>query len=214
MFNEGLDVIIVDDIAFPILKKVIKENFEPLTNITTGRNPFGIIGKESYLNKIAQNFNDGTLFELRCKADTIKWIKEESVTKNLNIFNNYKVFISKSAGNPNSDLKVIGQPYIGKPKTACTDSLFTIGNFDNLTETINLQKYIKTKFLRYLVSILKISQNVTQIVYAYVPMQNFTNSSDIDWSKTIPEIDQQLYKKYNLTEEEINFIESKIKPME
>lgn len=214
LFNEGLDVIIVDDIAFPILKKVIKENFEPLTNITTGRNPFGIIGKESYLNKIAQNFNDGTLFELRCKADTIKWIKEESVTKNLNIFNNYKVFISKSAGNPNSDLKVIGQPYIGKPKTACTDSLFTIGNFDNLTETINLQKYIKTKFLRYLVSILKISQNVTQIVYAYVPMQNFTNSSDIDWSKTIPEIDQQLYKKYNLTEEEINFIESKIKPME
>ncbi len=214
LFNDGLDVIIVDDIAFPILNKVIKENFEPLTNITTGRNPFGIIGKESYLNKIAQNFNDGTLFELRCKADTIKWIKEESVTKNLNIFNNYKVFISKSAGNPNSDLKVIGQPYIGKPKTACTDSLFTIGNFDNLTETINLQKYIKTKFLRYLVSILKISQNVTQIVYAYVPMQNFTNSSDIDWSKTISEIDQQLYKKYNLTEEEINFIESKIKPME
>ena len=105
-------------------------------------------------------------------------------------------------------------PYIGKKYTACTDSLITVGNFDNLTEAENLQKYLKTKFLRYLVSIYKSSQNVTQIVYELVPMQDFTNDSDIDWSKSIKEIDQQLYLKYNLSDEVITRIESSIKEVE
>ena len=83
-----------------------------------------------------------------------------------------------------------------------------------LLRNTSLQKYIKTKFLRFMVSILKTSQNVTQIVYRFVPMQDFTNNSDIDWNKSIHEIDLQLYKKYNLTDDEINYIESKIKEME
>lgn len=73
---------------------------------------------------------------------------------------------------------------------------------------------MKTKFLRYMVSILKTSQNVTQIVYGFVPMQDFTASSDIDWNKTIEEIDVQLYEKYKFTQKEIDYIESMIKPME
>ena len=89
-----------------------------------------------------------------------------------------------------------------------------MGNFDNLTEAENLQKYLKTKFLRYLVSIYKSSQNVTQIVYELVPMQDFTNDSDIDWSKSIKEIDKQLYLKYNLSDEVITRIESSIKEVE
>ena len=91
--------------------------------------------------------------------------------------------------------------------------MIPIGKFDELIEALNLEKYIKTKFLRYLVSILKTSQNVTQIVYKFVPLQDFTTESDIDWSKSIVEIDQQLYKKYSLSQEEIGFIESMIKPM-
>lgn len=97
-----------------------------------------------------------------------------------------------------------------KKKTACTDSLFPIGNFDNLDEAKSLQKYLKTKFLRFMVSILKTSQNVTQIVYKFVPMQDFTRKSDIDWSQKVNEIDLQLYKKYNLTDKEITYIEDKI----
>ena len=65
-----------------------------------------------------------------------------------------------------------------------------------------------------MVSILKVSQNVTQIVYKFVPLQDFTNNSDIDWEQNIDKIDTELYAKYNLTEEEIAFIESMIKPME
>ena len=103
---------------------------------------------------------------------------------------------------------------MGAPQSACTDSLFPIGKFDTLEEAENLAKYMKTKFLRYMVSILKTSQNVTQIVYGFVPMQDFTASSDIYWSKTVEEIDQQLYVKYGLSPEEVEHIESMIKSVE
>ena len=71
-----------------------------------------------------------------------------------------------------------------------------------------------TKFLRYMISIVKASQNVTQIVYQFVPMQDFTESSDINWNDEISNIDKQLYAKYNLSAEEIAHIEKLIKPME
>jgi hypothetical protein len=77
-----------------------------------------------------------------------------------------------------------------------------------------LSRYFSTKFARFLHSLAKSNQNGTSKTYKFVPLQDFTESSDIDWSKTIPEIDQQLYAKYGLTEEEIGFIESMIKPME
>ena len=72
---------------------------------------------------------------------------------------------------------------------------------------------MKTKFLRYMVYIIKMSQNVTQIAYKFVSIQNFKDDSDINWSTSINEIDKQLYQKYNLSEFEINIIESKIKEM-
>lgn len=74
-------------------------------------------------------------------------------------------------------------------------------------------KYLRSKFLRVLVSAIKITQHATSRVYRYVPMQDFTAGSDIDWSKSIEEIDAQLYAKYNLSKDEISFIESMIKPM-
>ena len=214
LFEDGLDIIISDSVNYPLICKVKTEDFVPLTTITTGRNAFGIIGKPSVVNSISKKEHFPGACELRCKANEIRWIKADAVTKNKDIFEKYKVYISKSAGNPNSDAKVIGYPYVGAPQSACTDSLFPIGKFDTLEEAENLAKYMKTKFLRYMVSILKTSQNVTQIVYGFVPIQDFTASSDIDWSKTVEEIDQQLYVKYGLSPEEIEHIESMIKSVE
>lgn len=74
-------------------------------------------------------------------------------------------------------------------------------------------KYIKTKFARCLLGILKATQHNPPEKWAYIPLQNFTNESDIDWSKSIPEINQQLYKKYGLDDDEIEFIESHVKEM-
>ncbi len=210
LFEEGLSIIISDWKSYPILQKVKSLNFQPLTIMTTGRNPFGIIGKESYINEVSKQAKFPGASKLRCKANEIRYIDSTMITKNRDIFESYKVLISKSAGNPKNDRSVIGYPYIGKPFEACTDSLITIGKFDSLLESENLQKYLKTKFLRFLVSILKTSQNVTQIVYKFVPVQDFTKESDIDWSQSIKEIDQQLYVKYNLSKEEIVFIEEKI----
>lgn len=214
LFEDGMDIIISNSDDYPILKKIKNDSFVSLTTITTGRNAFGIIGKKSVVDRISKKERFNNCCELRCKNNEIRYIKEDAVTKNIDIFNSYKVFISKSAGNPNSDFKVIGYPYIGEKKSACTDSLIPIGKFDNIDEAKALQKYLKTKFLRFLVSILKSSQNITQIVYGFVPLQDFSNISDIDWTKSVKEIDEQLYKKYGLEDKEILYIEEKIKEVE
>lgn len=213
LFEDGMDIIISNSDDFPILSKIKTVDFVSLTKITTGRDAFGITGKPSNVKKVSSEKSFKDCFKLRCKGNEIRYISSEVVKKNIDIFEKYKVFISKSAGNPNSDLNVIGTPYVGEPFSACTDSLIPIGKFDTLEEAIHLKKYLSTKFLRFLVSILKTSQNVYQIVYEFVPLQDFGNKSDIDWSKSVPEIDKQLYKKYSLTEEEIRHIEEKINPM-
>lgn len=214
LFEEGLDVIIGDSTSYSILKRVTtKMDFEPITKITKGRNAFGIIGKQEVIDTVSSaSIFDGAI-ELRCKNNVIRWTSRNNVSKNKELIDKYKIFISKSAGNPGKDMKVIGYPYIGKPASACTDSLIPIGEFNSEKEAYNLTQYIKTRFFRYMVSIVKMSQNVTQIVYKFVPLQDFTANSDIDWSKSIHEIDLQLYKKYGLNDDEINFIETNVKEM-
>jgi type II restriction enzyme len=90
----------------------------------------------------------------------------------------------------------------------------SVGNFKTKEEAVNLGKYVSTKFLRALVGILKITQHITPATWAYVPVQDFTKESDINWKTTISNIDKQLYKKYNLTQEEVNFIETNVKELE
>ena len=89
---------------------------------------------------------------------------------------------------------------------------------DTATSLLNVSifeyKYIKTKFLRTMLGILKVTQDNKKSVWKYVPMQDFTAQSDIDWTKSVAEIDRQLYQKYGLTQQEIDFIEEKIKEME
>ena len=77
----------------------------------------------------------------------------------------------------------------------------------------NLSKYLTTKFVRYLHGLAKGSQDATAKTYRFVPVQNFSNKSDVDWSTSVRELDQQLYKKYGLSENEINHIEKRIKEM-
>ena len=130
----------------------------------------------------------------------------------------WKIITSKANGGAglltdNKQVSIIGKSYLAPPMSACTDSLIPIGCFDSKEEAENLLKYMSTKFLRFMVGIVKSSQNLYQPVYRFVPIQDFASKSDIDWNKNIHEIDLQLYKKYNLTDDEINYIESKIKEM-
>ncbi len=125
----------------------------------------------------------------------------------------YKVLIPKSNGS-GAIGEVLSTPLIGEPLIGYTFSFIGIGAFDTYKEAEHLLKYIKTKFARTALGILKITQDNLPEKWKYVPLQDFTNNSDIDWSKSIPEIDKQLYAKYGLSEEEINFIEQNVKPME
>ncbi|WP_231536377.1 hypothetical protein [Lactobacillus delbrueckii] len=109
---------------------------------------------------------------------------------------------------------LIGAPLIGAPLIGATDTFISIGPFENKLEAENSLKYIKTKFARATLGIKKVTQHNPKSTWEYVPLQDFTPNSDIDWTKSIPEIDQQLYKKYNLTEDEINFIETKVQAMD
>ena len=109
---------------------------------------------------------------------------------------------------------LIGEPLIGEPSIGYTRSFIGVGAFDSLIEAEAAMKYIKSKFARVMLGILKITQDNNKDVWRHVPLQDFSSSSDIDWSKPIPEIDQQLYKKYGLSQEETDFIESYVKEME
>ena len=99
------------------------------------------------------------------------------------------------------------------PNTCCSETYLLIGPCESLKYAENIISYIKTKFLRFLVLLKKNTQHATNKVYEHVPLQDFTATSDIDWSQSLADIDRQLYAKYGLSEEEVAFIEGMIKVM-
>lgn len=156
-------------------------------------------------------------YGLVSKKRACRWIRKEYISIHENL-NSYKVLLPKSNGagaiGKTVPTSIIGEPIVASPSCGHTQSFISIGAFDSEQEAVFLFKYVKTKFVRVLVGILKVTQDNKRGVWEHVPLQDFTANSDIDWTKSIPEIDKQLYAKYNLTEEEISFIESMIKPME
>lgn len=148
---------------------------------------------------------------------THKWIKKRYIAIHPNL-NNYKVILPKSNGSGAigevEQTPLIGEPLIGKPLEAHTQTYISIGEFQSVFEGEAALKYVKTKFLRTMLGILKTTQDNQKKVWSKVPTQNFTPKSEIDWSKSVSEIDVQLYNKYNLSTDEIHFIETHIKEME
>lgn len=130
----------------------------------------------------------------------------------------WKVIASKaSAQGGRSDKegkrKVIPKVEVIGPDWVCTESYLLITAFENKEDAVRASMYVKTSFFRFLLSLKVITQNISKDCFGFIPLQDFTSDSDIDWSKSVPEIDRQLYAKYGLNEEEVQFIESMIKPM-
>ena len=136
-----------------------------------------------------------------------KYVPKKYIADHENI-NKYKVIVPSSNGT-GAIGEVLSTPLIG-----FTDTFISFGAFTVLDEAKAVFKYVKSRFARTLLGTLKITQDNNRDTWANVPMQDFTSNSDIDWSQSISEIDQQLYRKYELSEEEIAFIESKVQPME
>ena len=139
------------------------------------------------------------------------FIKKSYIAEHDNLYK-YKLFFPKSNGSG-----LFGEPMsdaeIGIPGEGHTQTFLSIGCFDNRSEVESMRKYVRTKFLRAMLGILKVTQDNKKSVWKYVPLQDFSDKSDIEWSKSLHEIDEQLYKKYTLSQEEIKFIESQVKEM-
>ncbi len=142
---------------------------------------------------------------------TFRWIKREYLSVPDN-FSRYKLLTPKANGNGTFG-EALTPAIIGLPNIGHTQSFFSIGNFETIVEAENVQKYTKTRFVRALLGIKKVTQENTAKVWEHVPLQDFTSNSDIDWSKSIEEIDEQLFDKYGLDEQERNFIRTKVKEM-
>lgn len=126
---------------------------------------------------------------------------------------NWKVFLPKSNGS-GAIGEVLSTPLTGEPLTGCTGSFIQIGAFGSELEAKNCMNYIKTKFCRAMLGTLKVTQDNPKSTWRNVPLQDFSEHSDIDWSQTITDIDHQLYAKYHLNEKEITFIETRVRAME
>ena len=124
----------------------------------------------------------------------------------------YKVLISSASGTGALG-EPLGAPYVAAPNEAYTQTFIGIGAVATLFEAEAIEKYLRSKFCRVLIGVLKITQHITPGSFRYVPMQDFTHDSDIDWTKSVAEIDRQLYLKYGLSDAEIQFIESTAKEM-
>lgn len=192
--------------AVSIIHKVISKNEDKLEKIISSLMPYGL--STNYRGRASKShLDDLTLHSSR----DITYISPSEINKGFDTVNKYKVLISKTgsehAGEPGKDgsfkvltssLKVIG------PGEMCTHSYFVIGCYDKIRMAENTLSYLKTRFVRFLILQSMSSINLSKLVFSFVPMQDFSKS----WT------DEELYAKYGLTDDEIAFIESMIKPMD
>ncbi|MGN0586925.1 MAG: Eco57I restriction-modification methylase domain-containing protein [Oscillospiraceae bacterium] len=160
--------------------------------------------------------NDGEeyarIFGREKASRALKWIKRKYLKLPDN-FEYYKVFIPKANGSGGVG-EALSMPVIGEPNVGHTVTFLSIGKFGTAAEAEACLKYIKTKFARTMLSTLKVTQDNPRETWLNVPLQDFTENSDIDWSASIEDIDRRLYEKYSLTDGEIDFIEAAAKSME
>ncbi len=215
---DSFDVLIREPKLAKIVSKVSTQLVLGVDTIISADTPFGIPTKPT--NNAKEKFSvsetisashNTALFVIENLKRKILFISKAAIKKNAQDIDKHKVFIHEVGGSGN-DSRILGVPEYASPNSVCSQS-YLYAKFDSEEEAKNFIKYIRTKFLRILVSAIKITQHATSRVYRYVPVQDFTEYSDIDWSKSIKEIDTQLYAKYHLSDEEITFIESMIKPI-
>ncbi len=161
---------------------------------------------------------DATILGLINNKRTYRYIEPKYLDMRHDNFEKFKVIVPKSNGTGAIgevlSTPLIGAPLIGAPLIGFTQSFIAFGAYDNEDEAEALLKYIKTKFARTMLGTLKITQDNNKGTWINVPLQDFSSSSDIDWSQSVAELDEQLYKKYGLSPEEIEFIETHVKEMD
>lgn len=200
LVEDGMDTFIRWNEAVSIYHKVSSMKENTVSSIVSAQKPFDLptnaVGHDEY--------RAGDLI-LVSRGGKRSYYPRTSVLKNKDAIDQYKVFISKAYnGGDAFPHQIIGKPIIGEPGTCCTETYIYAGTFNSKSEAEHFCSYVRTKFFRFMVLIKKISQDALQKVYSIVPMQDYSS----EWT------DERLYKKYQLSEEEVAFIDSMIKPMD
>ena len=202
-----------DTRATAIISKIQHKKEVTLDQIVFSRKPFGIsnnIGATSPFRGSIELFG----------STGVTYIKKEDITSNFELVDKYKVIMSKTsaehAGQSDAQgrKKVVSRIKVLSPNVICTESYLLLSVFHDKSQAENMVKYIKTQFVRAMLSTILLTQNISKDKFAFVPVQKFDETSDINWDDSIEGINRQLYRKYNLTAEDVAFIESTIKPME
>lgn len=199
LLQEGCDTFIRYNEAIDIFEKVRKYNEKSFSELVSTQKPFGF---RTFVTGSDKKANTSVLLYANKR---IGYVEPNEILANKDWVNKYKIFISAAYGaGEDFPHQILGKPILGRPNTCCTETYLVIGCFDDEITTQNVISYIKTKFFRFMVLLHKNTQHTSKKVYQYVPVQDFSKS----WT------DEELYTKYNLSQEEINFIETMIKPME
>lgn len=199
LLQEGCDTFIRYNEAIDIFEKVRKYNEKSFSELVSTQKPFGF---RTFVTGSDKKTNTSVLLYANKR---IGYVEPNEILANKDWVNKYKIFISAAYGaGEDFPHQILGKPILGRPNTCCTETYLVIGCFDDEITTQNVISYIKTKFFRFMVLLHKNTQHTSKKVYQYVPVQDFSKS----WT------DEELYTKYNLSQEEINFIETMIKPME
>lgn len=206
-----------------VTPKLASENIQKITSV---RKPYGLSTdffknpKKYGLPEVDDTIklsDDIEIIGLDSSRRTSKFVRKTfPVPVGKENVNTWKVFAPYAHGSgplgSKGGTQLLGTPIIGSPNQICTETFLRMGSFSSSYEAESLIKYYKTKFFRAMVGILKTTQHATT-TFGYVPLQDFTQNSDIDWSRNLSDIDIQLYAKYDLSREEIDFIESHVKAM-
>lgn len=216
----------IQNIFYPQTKWNLENLYKKFPN---AKNKIGSNGKEKRLtSSIFLDMEEFDIFYdnstdvenpvlIYAKSGTKKYIAKYFLDNDNNV-DGFKAIISAADGASGNigetTERITGKPFIGLANSGYNQTFIGFGNFENLQEAENLVKYMKTRFTRCLVGTLKATNGTKFNVWANVPLQDFTNNSDIDWTVCIADIDKQLYAKYGLSDDEIAFIESKVKAME
>lgn len=201
MLENGADVFIRFNRAIPIFRKVQAKNEASFSDIVSVRRPFGI--PSTFADFLPSGSSDYT--KIYANKTVGYLLNDFVVPQNQEWIDKYKIYISFGYGaGEGFPHQIINKPIFGERNSCCTETYLLIGPFENKTITEDVISYIKTKFFRFMVLLKKSTQNGTRQVYEFVPIQDFSK----------PWTDEELYAKYSLTDEEIAFIESMIRPME
>jgi len=199
--------------AILILRKVLLKNEKSFAEIVSPRKPFGL-SSDFLKNPSKYNYPEVSVSPIiggitivgtvNYKTTRRYIAKDYPIVSGKENVNKYKVFVSQVLDSGFDITKERLKPFLGKPNDICTETFLRVGSFENEKEAENVISYMNTKFFHLLMFLKKVSHHVTAKVYEFVPMQDFSES----WS------DEKLYKKYKLTKEEIDFIESMIRSMQ